>query len=235
MCSTLLNLMIRLLLGGSLALVLGCPAEQLGVDVPRGGLSSLSIEDVTRDVMMVRSSGDRIRDTQRRLQDMRTLPAFGRSYHRVVDGGELLCGRRDGRIGEHSQEAIVVLALDSRDDDQGGGSQVAGLISLAKAFDQHEPPMRSLVFCVTEKEGGKERYFASPPVPLENTVTLFTLGVFVGPSGSEVTRMDRVTPTGAPLVHLQFDDQPSTASQLDFHTILSSVRVLHDEITVLQE
>ena len=225
----------RMLLGGSLTFLMACPAEQLGVEIPRGGLSSLSIEDVTRDVMMVRRSGNRIRDTQRRLQDMRTLPAFGRSYHRVVADGEMLCGRRDGRMGEHSQEAIVVLAFDSRDDDLGGGSQIAGLISLAKIFDQHEPPKRSLVFCVTDREGGRERYFASPPVPLENTVALFTLGVLSGASETEINRTEESMPTGGALIHLHMDEEPSASNQLDFHTILSSVRALHDEITGLQE
>jgi hypothetical protein len=188
--------------------------------------------------MMLSRSSERRRDIQRRLQDMRTLPAFGRSYLRTVEGGELLCGRRDGSLGAHSQEAIVVLALDARVDDRDGGSQVAGLISLAKTFDVHEPPMRSVVFCVTAKEGGVERYFASPAVPLENTVALFTLGAFGGAPDSAVTRVEGVTPTGGSLIHLENDyvsDESSPSSQLDFHTILSAVQVLYQEIRALQE
>jgi len=234
MGSVLRTIFTRALFTGSVASLIGCPAEQLGVELPRGGVGALSMEDITRDVMMLSSSRDRLRNIERRLQDMRTLPAFGRSYLRVVDGEEILCGRRDGGLGQHSQEAIVVLALDTAVDDRDGASQVAGLISLAKVFDMHEPPKLSMIFCVTSEEGGTDRYYASPPVPLENTVVLYTLGRFGGSSGSEVTRTEGETPSGGDLVHMQFGVESSPA-QLDFHTILNSVSSLHEEIMLLQE
>ena len=216
-------------------MLLGCPAEKMGVELPRGGIDSISMEDITRDVMILSRSSDRRHDAQRRLQEMRTLPAFGRSYMRTVEGGDLLCGRRDGRLGPHSQEAIVVLALDSQGDSSDDASQIAGLISLAKGFDVHEPPMRSIVFCMTLKEGGIERYFTSPPVPLENTVALYTLGEFGGVTGSVLSRTESLSPSGGTVVHLEYEEQPTSSGSVDFHTILSAVTSLYTEIAELQE
>lgn len=154
-----------------LVAVLGCKAESLGVEVPKGGGDALSVEDLQRDAFLLEDkSRDRAPGTPRpeggwraleqRLQQMRAVPAFGRSY-RATGEGRVICGRRDGQ----SDDAVAVVAVDQPERPAASTGAMALVISIAKAWDVRTPPERSVLFCVAEGAAGLALFEGKPPVP----------------------------------------------------------------------
>lgn len=163
------------LLGAALAgaVLVGCRAETLGVELPRGGPESVSVEDLQRDAFALRgpegsrpvgSPGHRAASGHfaQRLQQMRMVPAFGRGWEAPLAGGGLLvCGQKDGR----GEGAVVVLARDPGDESATGPVDLAGLISLAKAYDTPARPAATLLVCGQFAGLAAATLGAAPPVP----------------------------------------------------------------------
>jgi hypothetical protein len=183
--------------------LLGCPAEQLGVHIPEGGPDAMSHEDLTRDVHALVKLGDRrpgapgvragLEIIQRRLGEMKTLPAFGRGYVEQQATGWAVCGQKDGR----SDRAVLIVALDAGDGAGDSAAPTAALISLAKSYDLNQPPPETLIFCAVSAQGGWETLWATPPVPQNTVKTLVLLGPLGEKEGFTLTETTREAPGGA--------------------------------------
>lgn len=187
----------------SLLPLLGCPAEQLGVHIPEGGPDAVRHEDLTRDVHALVKLGDRrpgadgaragAEILQRRLGEMKTLPAFGDGYVEQRPTGWAVCGQKDGR----SDRAVLIVALDAGDGAGDSAAPTAALISLAKSYDLNQPPPETLIFCAVSAEGGWETLWATPPVPQQTVKTLVVLGPLGEKEGFTLTELTREAPGGA--------------------------------------
>lgn len=215
-----------------LSLLFACPAEQLGVELPKGGAKSLSQEDLQRDLFMMVELNDRrpggadyaagLDRIAQRLDQMKTLPAFGDGVRRPAGQGENLCTRHDGQSGR----AIVIAAIDAANGADESASAIAALISLAKSFDVAQPPKHTMVFCVLPATDGIEFYLKSPAFPVEKTVALLTLGPMGGP---KLSSEERVVGVGLRRVHLSTGPDPvhgtpeDSMGRLDFRVLLRNV------------
>ena len=215
--------------------LLGCPADQLRIDLPEGGLQALSMEDVQRDLQQLDQLGDRsfgtpdheesARRVQRRLEQMHTLPGYGRMYAQSTEHGVVVCGQKDGQGGG----VVVVLALDEGGGAMRSGAQVAALISLAKTYDVPEPPARSVLFCTAPSV---QAYLAKPAWPPDKTVALLTLGPIAGSHlGSEESEHE-----GIRRVHL--DSGPvlpenDRMSLVDGRVVLARVEIVREALEAL--
>ena len=171
--------MKRLLL---VALLGGCKAASVGVEVPRGGPDAIQMEDLRRDAFLLEGQKKgRVAGEARpasgwsalsdRLRQMKTVPAFGRSFRATADEA-VVCSRKDG-----SADGVVLLAVE--DDPQQGTRSTVGmamLISLAKAWDTRRPPNRTILFCAWSGVAGWEAFSRSPPVPLDRVERAWVLG-----------------------------------------------------------
>ena len=183
-------------------LLLGCPAEQLGVHIPEGGPDAMSHEDLTRDVHALVKLGDRrpgapgaragLEIIQRRLGEMKTLPAFGSGYVQQQATGWAVCGQKDGR----SDRAVLIVAQDAGDGAGDSAAPTAALISLAKSYDLNQPPPETLIFCAVSAQGGWETLWATPPVPQGNVKTLVVLGPLGEKEGFTLTETQLEAPGG---------------------------------------
>lgn len=153
---------------------LGCKAESVGVEVPRGGPDAISMEDLQRDVFLVEDnrkgreagvarSARAWRGLEDRLRQMHLVPAYGRGFV-GEESPMVLCGRKDGTGGG------VVLVAAEDDPAQPGASSagLATLVSLAKAWDVPLPPERTLLFCAWSGTAGHDAFVAHPPVKIED-------------------------------------------------------------------
>ncbi|MCB9758236.1 MAG: hypothetical protein H6739_00210 [Alphaproteobacteria bacterium] len=226
-----------------LGLLVGCPAEMLGVELPKGGAESISQEDLQRDVWALVALGDRhpgrpaydegLAIIEQRLDQMKTLPAFGDGATRPAGAGRNLCMQKDGRSGR----ALVVAALDQDNGADRSASSIAALISLAKAYDLPGKPEHTLVFCVWPEPDGLDAYLRAPAVPLEHTTAVLTLGPL---SGSEELRPveTQISYGGGKLrhLHLQSSAEPyhgtpdDRMERLDFRVLLQRVQRLHQAV-----
>lgn len=209
-------------------LTFGCPAEQLGVHVPTGGVQALSQEDLQRDVWLLAQApprGPELTDLrglvviEQRLGQMKTLPAFGDSMRALGPPGWAVCGQKDGRSGD----AVLVGAVDAGAGADAGHGVVAALISLAKAFDLNAPPRHTLIFCAWSQVGGLERLRAATPVPWERLRLVVTLG----PLGGEgPVQLSEGTLDGRPHLHATTGARPEHGGPED------RVEALHYEAMV---
>lgn len=183
--------------------VLACKAESLGVEVPRGGVDTISQEDLQRDVFQLVSlerdgatrgpgapnAEEAARRITFRLQQMHTLPAFGADWRQVVGpegagggaGDWNLCGIREGR----SPTTTLVLALDAGAGAGAGAAPVAALLSLAKGGDTAGRRPRTEVFCRVAPGEGLSTLVSRPPVPWDRVDRVLVLGPLGGASLEE--------------------------------------------------
>jgi hypothetical protein len=150
---------------------LGCKAASVGVEVPKGGAAAISMEDLRRDSFLLEAERKgRTAGTPRpkagwqgladRLGQMKTVPAFGRSF-RASSDAVVVCSEKKG-----GGDGVIFVGVE--DDPADPGRATAGLamlISLAKAWDTRAAPPRTLLFCAWEKAGGFDALRAAPPVP----------------------------------------------------------------------
>ncbi|MCB9777461.1 MAG: hypothetical protein H6742_02730 [Alphaproteobacteria bacterium] len=170
----------RLLLTWAAALLLlGCPAEDLGVELPKGGPQSVSAEDLQRDAWAIQKAGrpgDAAGHVAKRLAQMRLLPGFGSTWVGADPGTAVVCGRKDG---QGAPGALIVAEGDPASTD--GQVVWAALISLGKATDLPTPPARGLWLCATPDAAATAALLAAPPTPLAG-VDVMVLGALSGPS-----------------------------------------------------
>jgi hypothetical protein len=215
--------------------LMACPAEQLRIELPKGGLQALSMEDVQRDLQQLDQLGDRsfgtpgheesARRVQRRLEEMHTLPGYGRVYAQVTDLGVVVCGQKDGQGGG----VVVVLALDEGGGSASSGAQVAALISLAKTFDVPAQPARSVLLCAAPSV---EAYLAKPAWPPDKTVALLTLGPLAGQelssTESEVAGIRRVHLDSGPVL-----PENDRMSLVDGRVVLARIEAVREALEAL--
>lgn len=122
--------MIRLLF-----LLQACPAEQLGVEVPAGGVERISAEDLQRDVYaLTRPDVDAGAVFAKRMGQMHLSAE--------LTGDGRVCARREG-----AGPARVVVAPWTPGDIP-AMTQAAVLISVAKGWDGQAPPKRTTWLCL---------------------------------------------------------------------------------------
>lgn len=223
----------------AVALLAGCKAELLGVELPRGGPEAISVEDLQRDTFalttpdgsrLVGEPGHRaaVGHFGQRLQQMKMLPGFGQDWQRdLPDGGVVVCGRKDGA----GEGAVLALALDPGTGVRSGPLSLAAAVSLAKAFDTPHPPPRALLVCGQFAGVGPARLDAGAPVP-KGTVTgpVLLLTGFGGdpqadgdaPLGLPGGWTGRPWPGGAVDPAL-----PDAQDQIDYRVVAGQVRRLH--------
>jgi len=160
----------------------GCKAESVGVEVPRGGPDAIRMEDLRRDAFLLEGQkSSRQAGVSRpaaawtsltdRLRQMKTVPAFGRSYRSTPDV-PVVCSRKDGR-----SDTVLMVAVE--DDPVAPARSTAGiamLISLAKAWDTRRPPAKTILFCAWEGADGFAAFASAPPVPIERIEQAWVLG-----------------------------------------------------------
>jgi hypothetical protein len=134
-------------------IVLGCPAEQLGIELPPAGAGSIGMEDLLRDTRGV-ASGDWRPFVSRRFEEM----------HLDVVEGASVCGTR-GRGEPRAFRVAVPGGVDE-------AAAVAVLISLAKAADTAESP-GAWRFCVGDDPAATGSIALGPfppgPLPADRT------------------------------------------------------------------
>lgn len=114
-------------------LLIACPAEQLGIELPEGGAAAISQEDLQRDVFALSREPAAV-VFERRMQQMDVD---------VVEVGEgRLCARKDGASGAAPR---VILA--AWPDTLGGRVGTAALVSLAKGWDGAKGPPVTTWLC----------------------------------------------------------------------------------------
>jgi hypothetical protein len=126
----------------ALPLLVACPAEQLGVELPEGGVKAISAEDLQRDVhALTRPGADAGEVFAHRLSQMHLPP--------TLTGDGRVCGHLGGEDG-----ARVIVApwpaagpLPPAD-----AAQAAVLISLAKGWDGQAPPARATWLCLAKAD-----------------------------------------------------------------------------------
>jgi hypothetical protein len=214
---------------------LGCKAEKLGVHLPPTGIDAVNLEDLQRDVFALGGPSAAPRGpgepgaaagaawVEQRLSQMSLVPAYGRAWQQPLgDGRALVCGQRDGQ----SDDTIAILALDSGAGAAHGAVPLTALIALAKSFTGREKPSYTLLFCAVPEPGGLDAYAATPPIPLDRTVGVYTLGPFADGQ----LRTAPASPVGsAPRVALTTAKVPDPgpadrAEAVDFRRLLDRVR-----------
>ena len=114
-------------------MVVGCPAERLGVELPKGGEGSISAEDLQRDVYaLTRSEAGRGDAFARRMEQMHLAPEH-------ADGR--VCAMRGGA---GAPRVLVAAWTDTVPD----ATAAAVLISIAKGWDGTAPPTRTTWLCL---------------------------------------------------------------------------------------
>jgi len=208
------------LLAGLLLLPTGCPAEQLGVELPRGGPQAISHEDLQRDTWLLGRAADpaqQARTLGERLGQMRMLPAFGSDWARPAPAGALVCGRKEGRA---TQVGLVVAVGDPAT--PAGAATWAGLVSLAKGWDLPGQPDRTRILCAVSGPQGLAALLGAPPVPAAHIDATWILGPLDGPA---LQREAAPGPAGQAAVLLSAPGgAPQGLGELDYRSLADRVR-----------
>lgn len=116
-----------------LLVALGCPAEQLGIPVPKGGIEAIAMDDLVRDTARL-AKGE---------------PGF--LAERWADMG--LEAREGGRCGVREgtgAESLAIVADEGKPGEASTWAASAVVISVAKAFHGRPADPRAVWFCVGE-------------------------------------------------------------------------------------
>lgn len=212
----------RVLLG----LLLGCKASDLGVDVPRGGVQSVSQEDLQRDTWaIVQAGATRTPGTPAwiqareavgvRLRQMHLLPGFGQDYLSPVPDGPT-CAQKSGR-----SDRATLIAAEDPGLGASGAAAGAALISFAKAYDVMTTPEHTLLLCYWSGEAGRAAFVREPAWPLDRLAQILILGPLAGEvqesadtiGGRPAIRLSGAPPSGG-----------DTLDLLDFRRLEALVR-----------
>lgn len=208
-------------LGLVLACLVACPAEQLGVELPRGGPDAISQEDLRRDSwLLAQASAGAASPAQagavvaQRLSQMRLLPAFGGEWTRTSAGGLAICGRKDG-----ADKSVLLVVAQGDPATVDGALSWAGLVSLAKGWDQPGQPRKTRILCaITRPLDGA---WPPPwlPVPADQVAAVAYLSSIAG--APLVVEGPRGTP---PALSLRTGgDAPTDAGGIDYRVVEGTV------------
>ncbi len=142
-----------------LLLLIACPAAQLGIELPEGGVGAISQEDLQRDVFALSREAPSV-VFERRMRQM--------NVDAVEVGEGRLCARRDGRGGG---AAVVVAA--AWPDTLGGRVGTAALVSLAKGWDGAKGPPVTTWLCAARPGTALP---ADPPLRVDEVVPTAATG-----------------------------------------------------------
>jgi len=219
--------------------LVGCPAEDLGVQLPVGGIDAMTNEDLKRDVWSLSRAPLEDRRVgqpgheqglaliEKRLISMKTLPAF-RDARQPAGEGFNLCTVQKGQ----SQEHILITTIDSGVGAYESASGIAGLISLAKGLNEKKRPPHSLLFCVIAGEEGWAHFQAKPPVPLDGIRGWFELGP-LGLEGELKEESMELAGKQKRFFHSALAtkaESPGQQDDLDFRVLLSQLREIYATI-----
>jgi len=138
-------------------MLVGCPAEKLGVPLPPRGLEAIDQEDLQRDMFQLLGPGGTERSPEaeawvaQRLDEMHLDPV-------PVDIDGAVCGLREGR----DDGVLLLLAPVTRTGASRAALPDAALITLAKSTDGLPRPRRGLLFCSAPLATGPEARRALP-------------------------------------------------------------------------
>lgn len=118
-------------------MLIACPADRLGVELPAGGPDAISAEDLQRDSYSLSREADPGAVFARRLDQMH-LPARDKGEGRV-------CALRGGE----GAPRVVVAPWPTN---PGEAAQGAVLISLAKGWDGQPAPPRATWLCLAKPD-----------------------------------------------------------------------------------
>lgn len=211
--------------------LLGCRAELLGVELPRGGRDTISQEDLQRDTWLLAQIPDRsagaeqaAQELSRRFQQMHTRPGFSRSYVSAAGDARVVCAEKDGRGSGH----VLVIAEDPGSGVAAGAAPSAALVSLLKGFDTPDLPPRGLMVCVLIGPGARAHLLAQPPLPLSEVELRL-----VGPLGAGVARVEPDTFGEHPAVRhaLGAVPSPDAMESLDYRDLQQVVLGVFDAVS----
>ncbi|MEL6346975.1 MAG: hypothetical protein AAFV53_27930 [Myxococcota bacterium] len=222
----------RLLLSVFALAVCGCPAEMLGVELPSGGPDAISQEDLQRDTWMLSELGDRRAQlgeaalrVQSRMQQMHTIPGYGRSFQDGMGGNaRVICSQKDGQ----RRAPTLVVVDDPGVGVAGGAAAFASLISVLKGFDVPGLPEKTLLACVLMGDDARTRFSQKPPHPLEDIGEIF----IIGPVGGGTMIAEPATFLGRDAVRLRMDTPPQTDTleAIDYRELRGGVVGMHRTI-----
>jgi hypothetical protein len=119
-------------------MIIACPAERLGVEVPKGGVETISMEDLQRDVYALTQPGADVGAAfAHRLAQMHVSG--------VEQGDGWVCGRRDG----DGDPRLFVAPWPAN---AGDAAEDAALVSLAKGWDGRAAPPRTTWLCMARAD-----------------------------------------------------------------------------------
>jgi hypothetical protein len=211
-------------LWGALLLV-GCPAEQLGVPVPPRGVEAIHQEDLQRDVFaMLGRAEAHPRHPEAAGWVARRLDEMGLTELSTLEGGA--CAALEGR----RDRARLFLSTPAERGAQAAALRDAALISLAKSTHRLGQPEHTLVFCSIPKDQAPD-FVASPPLAwsrIEGSVVLSWL------DGEELALEDidlhgqpaQLASTGDPQLSLHQDG----AERVDYVRVAERIRALHSQL-----
>ena len=214
-------------------LLLACPAEQLGVTLPAGGVEAMSNEDLQRDVWALSrgelldrrvGSPGHVRGLERigeRLRQMHTLPAVGEAGLVPVGEGFNLCTVQKGK----SQEHVLLSTTDEGFGAFQSASGIAGLIGLAKTFDGAARPPHSVLFFVFAGEEGRSHFLQNPVVPQTSIRSWIELGPLGSPGKIEKRAREGSVVLRSP--EPSEEKSPGLEQDLDFRILLEQLREVH--------
>ncbi|MEC7240168.1 MAG: hypothetical protein VXW32_02925 [Myxococcota bacterium] len=217
-------------------LLLACPAEQLGVTLPAGGVDAMSNEDLQRDVWSLSRGAlvDRrvgspghalgLERIGARLQQMHTLPAVGETGLQPVGEGFNLCTVQKGK----SQEHVLLSTTDEGIGASQSAAGVAGIVGLAKTFDGAQRPPHSVLFCIFAGDEGRHHFLENPVVPLDSIRSWIELGAL---GGSE--DLEKVPTEKGMLFQSKLpgeEKRPGLDQDLDFRVLLEQLREIHTAV-----
>jgi len=111
-------------------LLIACPAEQLGIDLPRGGPGAISHDDLRHDVPILVAS-----------PEATFVHRMGQMQFVSIESADgLVCARR----GEGNPITLVATWPASADE----ATAAAALISMGKAWDLSGGPKRQIDMCI---------------------------------------------------------------------------------------
>lgn len=197
-----------------LGLLLACKAEQLGVELPRGGAAAITAEDLRRDAFALERAPDAaaaMGHLALRLGQMRLHPGLGEAWQRPLGEGSLVCGTKRGA----GQGGLLVL-VGGPPTELEGALAGAALISLAKGLDEREPPARSWWMCALESPADLDALGSSTLLPASARGLRVLLGPLGGPDLEEREE-------GA-LLLLRAPPTPPSLGEVDLRRVEAQVR-----------
>lgn len=125
-----------------LSMLVGCPAESLGVRVPTSGLKAVTAEDLRRDAESIsRSDANPAALFKRRLEEMELAP--------TEVTGDRVCARR---AGEGKPRLLVASWPVAGPAQAENAATAAVLISIAKGWHGKSPTGRPTWVCLARSE-----------------------------------------------------------------------------------